>query len=313
MIGAAVFFNTAALHICPISAGFIKRKDLWDMKTIIGIDIGGSTTKIVGFSEDMSLIEPMSVRATDPLTSVYGAFGKFLATNALELEDVEQVMITGVGSSYIDKPLYGRPCSHVGEFQCVGYGGIYLSGLKEAIIVSMGTGTSISHCAYPNDAMHPTVTYLGGTGVGGGTLVGLSKKLLNMDSIDHIVTLAEAGSLENIDLQIKDMTKKEILAGNMTAANFGKVSDVASKADMALGIINLVFETAAMMSIFAGRSYGLRDIVLTGNLAVLPQAKPTFDNLSKMFDVNFCIPKHSRYATVIGAALSYFDTIGALS
>ena len=125
------------------------------MKTIIGIDIGGSTTKIVGFSEDMKLIEPMSVRATDPLTSVYGAFGKFLSTNALELDDVEQVMITGVGSSYIDKPLYGRPCSHVGEFQCVGYGGIYLSGLKEAIIVSMGTGTSISHCAYPNDAMHP--------------------------------------------------------------------------------------------------------------------------------------------------------------
>ena len=283
------------------------------MKTIIGIDIGGSTTKIVGFSEDMSLIEPMSVRATDPLTSVYGAFGKFLSTNGLELEDVEQVMITGVGSSYIDKPLYGRPCSHVGEFQCVGYGGIYLSGLKEAIIVSMGTGTSISHCAYPNNAMHPTVTYLGGTGVGGGTLVGLSKKLLNMDSIEHIVSLAEGGSLENVDLQIKDMTKKEILAGNMTAANFGKVSDVASKADLALGVINMVFETAAMMSIFAGRSYGLKDIVLTGNLTVLPQAKPTFDNLSKMFDTHFRIPQHSRYATVIGAALSYFDTIGALS
>ena len=273
------------------------------MKTIIGIDIGGSTTKIVGFSEDMTLIEPMSVRATDPLTSVYGAFGKFLNTNSLELDDVEQVMITGVGSSYIDKPLYGRPCSHVGEFQCVGYGGIYLYGCKEAIIVSMGTGTSISHCAYPNNAMHPTVTYLGGTGVGGGTLVGLSKKLLNMDNIEHIVTLAQDGSLENIDLQIKDMTKKEILAGNMTAANFGKVSDVASKADVALGIINLVFETTAMMSIFAGRSYNLRDIVLTGNLTGVPYAKTVFATLSTMFDVNFIIPKNAQFATVIGTAL----------
>jgi len=277
------------------------------MKTIIGIDIGGSTTKIVGFSEDMKLIEPMSVRATDPLTSVYGAFGKFLSTNALELDDVEQVMITGVGSSYIDKPLYGRPCSHVGEFQCVGYGGIYLSGLKEAIIVSMGTGTSISHCAYPNDAMHPMVTYLGGTGVGGGTLVGLSKKMLNMDSIDHIVELAKNGSLENIDLQIKDMTKKDILPSNMTAANFGKVSDVASKADLALGIINMVYETVAMMSIFAARSYQTKDIVLTGNLAVLPQAENTFRALSDMFSINFCIPEHACYATVIGAALACFD------
>ena len=170
------------------------------MKTIIGIDIGGSTTKIVGFSEDMSLIEPMSVRATDPLTSVYGAFGKFLSTNALELDDVEQVMITGVGSSYIDKPLYGRPCKHVGEFQCVGYGGIYLSGLKEAIIVSMGTGTSISHCAYPNDAQHPKVTYLGGTGVGGGTLIGLSKKILGVDTIEHIEELCDTGDLGRLFL-----------------------------------------------------------------------------------------------------------------
>lgn len=282
------------------------------MKTIIGIDIGGSTTKIVGFYEDMKLLEPMSVRATDPVTSVYGAFGKFLSVNALELDDVQQVMVTGVGSSFIDKPLYGRPCAHVGEFQCIGYGGLYLSGLEEAIVVSMGTGTSISHCTYTNDALHPTVTYLGGTGVGGGTLVGLSKKLLNMDSIDHIVSLAQDGSLENIDLRIKDMTRKEILAGNMTAANFGKVSDVASKADLALGIINMVFETVAMMSIFAGRSYGIKDIVLTGNLTVLPQAESTFANLSEMFGVRFRIPEHSRYATVIGAALSYFDTIGAL-
>ena len=91
------------------------------------------------------------------------------------------------------------------------------------------------------------------------------------------------------------------------------VTKAQCKADVALGIINLVFETTAMMSIFAGRSYNLRDIVLTGNLTELPQAKPTFENLSKMFDVNFCIPKHSRYATVIGAALSYFDTIGELA
>lgn len=36
----------------------------------IGIDIGGSTTKIVGFASKntAALIEPLSVRATDPVT-----------------------------------------------------------------------------------------------------------------------------------------------------------------------------------------------------------------------------------------------------
>ena len=277
------------------------------MKTIIGIDIGGSTTKIVGFSEDMSLIEPMSVRATDPLTSVYGAFGKFLTVNALELEDVEQVMITGVGSSYIDKPLYGRPCSHVGEFQCVGYGGIYLSGLKEAIIVSMGTGTSISHCAYPNNAMHPTVTYLGGTGVGGGTLIGLSKKMLGVSNVENLVELAEGGDLGNVDLRISDISSKEMHPGlpdYMTAANFGKLSDVAHRADVALGVINLVFESVGVLAVFSARRFGIRDIVLTGNLTTIPQSRKIFDTLNMMFDVNIVVPENAQYGTVIGAALS---------
>ncbi len=280
------------------------------MKVIIGIDVGGSTTKIVAFTENMTLLAPMSVRATDPLTSVYGAFGKFLAVNELELDDVEQVMITGVGSSYITKPLYGLSCTHVAEFRSVGVGGIYLSGLEEAIIVSMGTGTSISHCVYKKDAMHPKVTYLGGTGVGGGTLVGISKKMLGMDSVDHIAELADAGNLSNVDLQIKDITRKDILPGmpgNMTAANFGKISDATTKGDLALGLINMIYETAGMMSIFAGRSYHVNDIVLTGTLTTLPQAQPTFAALSEMFHVNFRIPEHSRYATVIGAALAYFD------
>lgn len=33
------------------------------MKNVIGIDIGGSTTKIVGFSDGGELIEPMAVKA----------------------------------------------------------------------------------------------------------------------------------------------------------------------------------------------------------------------------------------------------------
>ena len=286
---------------------------LFSLKVIIGIDIGGSTTKIVGFYEDMKLIEPMSVRATDPITSVYGAFGKFLSTNELELDDIEKVMITGVGSSYIDKPLYGRSCSHVTEFQSIGYGGIYLSGLSEAIIVSLGTGTSVTHCSYHNTSMHPEVHYLGGTGVGGGTLVGLSKKVLGMDNVDHIAELAREGSLERVDLQVGDITQKDILPGlpgSMTAANFGKVSDVTTKGDLALGLLNMIYETSAMLSLFAARSYNISDIVLTGNLTTLPQAEETFRGLSELFHVNYMIPKFSRYATVIGAALSYFDMIG---
>ena len=150
------------------------------------------------------------------------------------------------------------------------------------------------------------MNYLGGTGVGGGTLVGLSRLLLGMDDIDHIDELAKEGNLDNIDWRIKDITKKSMVPGmpeKMTAANFGNVSDIATKSDVALGVMNMVYETIGMISIFAARNHGLRDIVLTGNLTTLSKAKETFCNLNTMFDVNFIIPELSQYGTVIGAAL----------
>ena len=89
------------------------------MKAIIGIDVGGSTTKIVGFRGD-DMVSPQFVQATDPLTSLYGAFGKFTAENGIELSGIDKVILTGVGSSYVTKPLYGLSCENAGEFDCVG-------------------------------------------------------------------------------------------------------------------------------------------------------------------------------------------------
>ena len=66
---------------------------------VIGIDVGISTTKIVGINEDSVVISPIRIRATDPVTSLYGGFGKYLFDNQIDLQDIEQVMITGVGSA----------------------------------------------------------------------------------------------------------------------------------------------------------------------------------------------------------------------
>ena len=273
-------------------------------RIVVGIDVGGSTTKIGGFdvsSGTPELIEPLFVRAADPITSVYGAFGKFTDVNALDLADICRVMVTGVGSSHMTRPIYSLPCEIVPEFRCIGLGGLYLSGLERAIVVSLGTGTALVLSERGKEPEH-----LGGTGVGGGTLVGLSKKLLDMDTIDHIAELAKDGDLSRVDLRINDISAANVgrLTETMTASNFGNVSDLATKADIALGIINMVFETVGMVSMFAGRNHGIRDIVLTGNMTTVPQAKPIFTGLNAMFDMNFIIPERSQFGPVIGAALS---------
>lgn len=272
------------------------------MKAVLGIDVGGSTTKIVGFDENKKLIEPMFVRGSDQITSIYGAFGKFTAENGLGLSDVKGIKVTGVGASFLEKGIYSLKCDKVSEFESIGRGGLYLSGLDSALIASLGTGSA---CVYADKG--GAIEYLGGTGVGGGTLMGLSRLLLGMDNVKHICALAEEGDLGRVDLKIKHITKKgdfSAMQPELTVANFGRLSDLAEKGDIALGIINMVFEAVATTAKFAARTKNVRDIVLIGNLTDIPQAKTLFASIGEMLDVNFIIPVHSQFGTVIGAALS---------
>ncbi|HHW32153.1 MAG TPA: type II pantothenate kinase [Clostridiaceae bacterium] len=269
------------------------------MSRVIGIDIGGSTTKIVGFHEG-EIFSAMLVRATDPVASVYGALGKFMSTNKLQLSDIKKVVTTGVGSSFISEDLYGIPTSKIDEFKAIGMGGLFLSKLDRAIVVSMGTGTALV-MADENGAKH-----IGGTGVGGGTLLGLSNRMLNVRNFSDLIEAAQGGNLSNVDLTIGDISHD--IVGNMpphtTASNFGKISDLASRADIAMGIINLVFQTIGMLSVFATKIHSTKDVVLTGNLTNVPQAKEIFNNLSDLFGVTFHIPDKAEYATAVGAAIS---------
>ena len=280
-------------------------------RVVIGIDVGGTTTKIVGFrmgaDGTKELIAPHFVRTTDPLTSVYGALGRFTVENGLELGDIDRILMTGAGSSFITKPIYGLSCQPVPEFTSIGIGGLYLSGLDEAIVVSMGTGTALIHAS--RKAGKDAVEYLGGTGVGGGTLVGLCRRLIGVETVEHIEQLAAGGNLDNVDLRIKDISRNHLYHGineNLTAANFGKVSDLATPDDLALGVANMVAETIAMLSVFAARSYSLRNIVLTGNLTTIAPIRRVFEamNNSDSFGVRFLTPDNSQFGTVIGAALS---------
>ena len=274
------------------------------MAIVLGIDVGGSATKICGFNEKKELISPQYVRADDPVSSVYGAFGKFASQNSLSLSEIEKVMITGVGSSFIGADLYGIPTCHVQEFDSIGRGGNYLAGLDEAVVVSMGTGTALVHTTGERSE------YLGGTGVGGGTIKGLARTLLGVTDIPHLDSLAKKGDLSKVDLRIGDISRKNLspsLFPDTTAANFGKLSDLAEKEDLALGILNLVFETIGMMSVFAARKYDCKNIVITGALSLMDHAKEVFARLGKMFDLNFIFPENSRFGTVIGAALLHFQ------
>ena len=268
------------------------------MSCVIGIDVGGSTTKIVGL-KDRRMISPLMVKANDPKASIYGAFGKFLDDNHLRLNDVERIMVTGVGSCALEDDIYGIKADKIDEFRAIGRGGLYLSGLEKAVIVSMGTGTAII------SANGAECRHVCGTGVGGGTLLGLSKKMLNIRDFDSFVQTAKGGNLANVDLFVNDLTTIEIptLPAGTTASNFGRADDLASKSDIAMGIVNMVFETIGVISVLSARMENTSNIVLAGTLTDMPYTKEVFGKIEPLYNVKFILPEQAEFTTSVGAAL----------
>lgn len=270
------------------------------MSIILGIDIGGSTTKIVGLKSDGSTIAMHRVQAQDPITSLYGAMGNFLHTNRLQLGDVDRIALTGVGASYVDEDIYGILTQKVEEFTAVGVGGLALSGQSRAVVVSMGTGTAFIWAEHGKPVRH-----LCGSGVGGGTMAGLCSRLCGTRKYQQIVKLSVEGDVNQTDLTVGDLTRNShpSLPLDITAANFGNVSDDATSGDFAAGVINMVLQSIGTTAVMACRYCGCETAVLTGFMSNLPQAQACFDLFTRLHGIRFIIPENATHATSIGAAL----------
>ncbi len=272
------------------------------MGMVIGIDVGISTTKIVGICNGR-VVSPMRIKATDPVSSLYGAFGKYLYDNKIQMSDVDHVMLTGVGAAYISKPVYGLPTAKAGEFVADGLGACHESGKDRIIVVSMGTGTSLVRCDGDK------IEHIGGIGIGGGTLQGLSRLLLKTDDIRTVSEMAVRGNISSINLRIGDISARPLpgLPMSAVASLFGNARSDASREDIAIGLIWTVLQSVGQSAVLASIGSNIREYVMIGNLTLLPQCRVVFPPIEKLYGVKFIIPEYSEFSTAIGAALCHFD------
>ena len=234
------------------------------------------------------------------MTSLYGALGNYLTSNRLSLKDVRRVVLTGVGASYVEGDIYGLPTCKVDEFSASGTGALALSGQEQAVVVTMGTGTAFLWAERGGAVRH-----LCGSGIGGGTLGGLCRKLVGMERFGQIKKLAEKGDLSQVDLTISDITchPAPTLDPTLTAANFGNLAEDAAPADLAAGAVNLVLQAIGTMTVLACQCCNTRTVVLTGSMTTLSQVKPNFENFENLYGIHYIVPENATFATAIGAGL----------
>ena len=266
---------------------------------IIGIDVGTTITKAVSI-ENGKLTRKIKTRASDAVTAATGALGKIVLENGININAVERIAITGAGASKIKNDIFGIPTGRVNEIEAIGIGGMFLSGMSDIIIANIGTGTVII------EAGEKGISHFGGSGVGGGTILGLAKKMLPVAKFDDILELAKTGRLNHVDLLLGDITDTSIsfLNGESTAANFGKMLDTATPNDIALAIINMVYQVIGVLSVFAARTKNTAQVVVTGNGSKNQIGRKVLADITSMYEIEFIYPEYAEYTTAIGAGLS---------
>ncbi|RSN73862.1 pantothenate kinase [Candidatus Methanodesulfokora washburnensis] len=270
---------------------------------VIGLDIGGTTTKAVLLSGD-KVKHSVSATGSEPLVSASGALGKLIEEAKIPLSEIKLISCTGGGARHMGCSLLGLKTVKVDEIESIGHGGLFLSGLDEAVVASIGTGTAVVHAKrHGNEVIS---RHLGGTGVGGGTLVGLGRLLLGRGSVEGIVELAERGRHEAVDLLIRDIVGGPVgnLPESATASNFGKVGDGTELSDIAAGLVRMISEVVGTVICLAAKSVKMEDrIVLVGTVPTIRIVGDQIKETIAMLGGHAVVPDKASYAAAVGAAM----------
>ncbi len=261
---------------------------------ILGYDNGASAVKIIAINGDKIDATKCIIGSDRPAGEL---MLEFLKENNISSESVEAVAATGVGAEKCRFDGFEGRVVYVPEIEATGMGGSWLAKLDEAIIVSIGTGTSLAL------ARNGSFTHIGGTGVGSGTLRGISKKMFGTTDLKELFELAEQGNRLTVDITIGDLfSGTDTLPLDLTASNLAKASDEATRSDWAMALVNTIMEVAGSHAALACNGYNVKNVVITGGISQTRIAKVVYDGFTKLYKLNYVIPEYSGCATAIGAA-----------
>lgn len=221
---------------------------------------------------------------------------------SIDIKNIEKILATGTGSSYLEDRFEEVEIIKIDEFNAIAYGGLILSKLDKANIVSIGTGTTIIYSNLEK------VERIGGTGLGGGTLVGLGSAILSnvecgekeVVNFKTLINMAKEGDKSHVDLMIGDISKNNIgnMTSDITAANFAAIQKTANKNDYIAAVLNMILEN--IMLIVKSIDNG-EPSVFIGTMVADDYVKNCIKKIAEYTKNEVAFVDDAEYAIVIGA------------
>lgn len=268
----------------------------------IGVDAGGTLIKIA-YSEENA--EP----GKGPRTIKYPTSRIREAAGWIARYPEARVCLTG-GKSRVLGSMLPQETTEMGEFDATVSGARYLLRgerieMDSFILTNAGTGTSVHHVG--KDGSHRII----GTGVGGGTVMGLSALLTGERDFDAIIGASASGDRQRVDLLVRHIYEGAIppISGDLTASNFGHVltgEEAPGKNDILASVLGLVGETVTTVSVMAASLSGTDRVVYAGSLF---EANPPLAEIVERYTrIRECEPHvlaNGGFCGAIGAWLTF--------
>ncbi|MET3698812.1 pantothenate kinase [Bacillus oleivorans] len=263
------------------------------MKTI-GIDAGGSLLKVVYEEQGSYHYKWFPIAEMDQAVAWLQLLGPLSAYK-----------VTGGKAHKVQEKLAGATVTLVPEFDsvCIGTRELLIKEKIEVpekyLIISIGTGTSFY--IVEGDKYQR----LFGSGIGGGTINGLSQLLLKEHDFTKVVELAQRGKRGTVDLLVKDLYEDEEppLPGDLTAANFGKPElSNSKKEDVAAALFQMIGETLLLLAKQFASPFQVQKFVYVGSaVANNPALQQIISSFDGSFEQESIFIDYGSYAGAIGA------------
>lgn len=270
----------------------------------IGVDVGSSLTK-------MAFRHPSGVVRYHLLGRA--AYDEVVFT--VNRVKPSALGITGGGAAQLAARL-DRKSFQVNEFTAWGAGANRMLPRRKKtdayLLVSLGTGTSVMLV----DGTE--VRRLGGTALGGGTILGLGSALLQRQSFQETCALAAQGTRDSVDLLVRDIYSDpdRPLKGDLTAASFGRLARQENSPppeDVAAAIMRLVGENVALIAGGHAQRLGLNRLVFGGSTLRHNQVlAEVLVEVTGLLGLKSFVLEHGEFVGALGALEQAPDSQGEM-